>query len=235
MLRSALLGPFAGTFSTFLLAFSALFSIANPILNAIIFNQITADRTHPERLRLARRVGVYSLILLLFSLWVGSYVLSFFGITLGALKVAGGLVIAVGGWRLLNAPERREAEKTLQAHQEGRTAAAETVDDIALFPISTPFTIGPGTISVAITLGASRPATGTAWPYLLSLSLACLVLAITIWVLFSYADSIGRIVGQTASRAITRLFALILLCLGVQIMASGVETLLLPIIAAARR
>jgi multiple antibiotic resistance protein len=72
-------------------------------------------------------------------------------------------------------------------------------------------------------------------PYLLILSLACLVLAITIWVLFSYADSIGRIVGQTASRAITRLFALILLCLGVQIMASGVETLLLPIIAAARR
>src|ERR1700761_4438349 len=96
---------------TVLLAFTALFSIVNPLLNAIIFNQMTADRTHAQRLRLARRVGLYSLGLMLFALWVGSYVLNFFGITLGALKVAGGLVIAYGAWRLLHAPERREAEK----------------------------------------------------------------------------------------------------------------------------
>jgi len=219
---------------TVLLAFTALFSIVNPLLNAIIFNQMTADRTHAQRLRLARRVGLYSLGLMLFALWVGSYVLNFFGITLGALKVAGGLVIAVGAWRLLHAPERREVEKEEQLHQGGRTAAAEHIGDIAFFPVSIPFTVGPGTISLSITLGADRPPGPAALPYLLALSLAALAMALVIWLLFSFADRIGPVIGRTATRAMTRLFALILLCLGVQVVASGIETLLLPVIAAAK-
>ena len=117
----------------FLLTFSALFSIVNPVVNAVIFSQMTADRTRAERRHLARRVSLYSLGLLLFSLWLGSYVLNFFGITLGALKVAGGLVIAVGAWHLLHAPERREEEKQKQLDQEGRTAATENIGDIAFF------------------------------------------------------------------------------------------------------
>jgi multiple antibiotic resistance protein len=217
----ATIDAFAAMPNTALLAFTALFSIVNPVLNAIIFNQMTADRTHGQRLRLARRVGLYSFGLMLFALWVGSYVLNFFGISLGALKVAGGLVIAVGAWRLLHAPERREAEKEEQIHQGGRTAAAEDVGDIAFFPVSIPFTVGPGTISVSITLGAGHPP-------------GALAMAIIIWVLFSFADRIGPLIGRTASRAMTRLFALILLCLGVQIVASGIETLLLPVVAAAR-
>lgn len=219
---------------TFLLTFSALFSIVNPVVNAIIFSQMTADRTHADRLRLARRVGLYSLGLLLFSLWLGSYVLNFFGITLGALKVAGGLVIAVGSWHLLHAPERREAEKEKQLNQGGRTAAAENIGDIAFFPVSIPFTIGPGTISVCITLGAARPPGAAALPYLLTLSVAGFAMAVIVWGLFSFADRIDRVIGRTGARAMTRLFALILLCIGVQIVASGVETLLLPVIAGAK-
>lgn len=230
----ALPDAFATLPKTFLLAFSALFSIVNPILNAIIFSQITADRSHRERLRLAWHVGLYSLGLLLFSLWLGSYVLNFFGITLAALKVAGGLVIAAGAWRLLHAPEHREAEKEKQVRQDGRTEAAANVGDIAFFPVSIPFTIGPGTISVSITLGAARPASGGALPYLLTLSLAALAMALTIWVMFSFADRLAALVGPTGSRALTRLFALILLCIGVQIAGSGIETMLLPLIAAAR-
>jgi multiple antibiotic resistance protein len=225
---------FAAMPNTVLLAITALFSIVNPLVNAIIFNQMTADRTHSQRLALARRVGLYSFGLMLFAIWVGSYVLNFFGITLGALKVAGGLVIAVGAWRLLHAPERREAEKEAQLHQGGRTAATENVGDIAFFPVSIPFTVGPGSISVCITLGAGRPAGAAALPYLLSLSLAALVMAIIVWTLFSFADRIGPLLGRTATRAMTRLFALILLCLGVQIVASGIATLLLPVVAAAR-
>lgn len=230
----ATLDAFAALPRTFLLAFSALFAIVNPVVNAIIFGQITADRSHAERLRLARHVFLYSFGLLLFSLWLGSYVLNFFGITLAALKVAGGLVIAVGAWRLLHAPERREEEKALQARQDGRTAAAENIRDIAFFPVSIPFTVGPGTISVSITLGAGRPEGSAALPYLLSLSLAALAMALTIWVMFSFADRVAPVIGQTGARALTRLFALILLCIGVQIMAAGVEALLIPVITAAK-
>jgi len=224
----------ADFYHTVLLAFSALFAIVNPLVNAIIFGQITADRTHPERMRLARRVGLYSLALLLFSLWASSYVLNFFGISLGALQVAGGLIIAVGAWRLLHAPERREAEKQTQVRQDGRTVAAGNVNDIAFFPVSIPFTIGPGTISVCITLSANRPVNGNALPYLLALSAAAVLMALTIWIIFSFADRMAPLLGRTGTRAITRLFALLLLCIGVQIVAAGVEALLLPIIAAAK-
>ncbi|MCB8880228.1 MarC family protein [Acidisoma cellulosilytica] len=224
----------ADFYHTVLLTFSALFAIVNPVVNAIIFGQITADRTHPERMRLARRVGLYSLALLLFSLWVSSYVLNFFGISLGALQVAGGLIIAVGAWHLLHTPEKREVEKQSQVRQDGRTVAAENVNDIAFFPVSIPFTIGPGTISVCITLSADRPTHGSVLPYLLALSTAAVVMAITIWIIFSFADRLAPLFGRTGARAITRLFALLLLCIGVQIVAGGVETLLLPIIAAAK-
>jgi multiple antibiotic resistance protein len=234
MHAAAVFDALSGMPRTFMLAFAALFSISNPVLSAVIFNQITADRTHGQKLRLARRVGLYSLILLLFSLWVGSYVLNFFGITLGALKVAGGLVIAFGAWQLLHAPDRREEQKEEQARQDGRTEAAETIGDIAFFPVTTPFTIGPGTISVSITLGAGRPASGDVLPYLLTLSLAGLALALIIWALFSFADRVGPLIGKTGARALSRLFALILLCIGVQIVGAGVETLLLPVIAAAK-
>lgn len=229
-----LLDAWAAVSHPFLLAFSALFAIVNPILNAVIFAQITADRSHRERLALARRVGVYSLGLMLFFLWAGSYVLNFFGISLGALKVSGGLVIAVGAWRILHAPEQREALKQRQARQEGRTETAENVNDIAFFPVSIPFTIGPGTISVCITLGAGRPESTSALPYLLILSLAACAMALTIWAMFSIAERLAPFVGATGARAMTRLFALLLLCIAVQIMAAGVETLLLPIINAAK-
>jgi multiple antibiotic resistance protein len=228
------LDAFATLPRTFLLAFSALFAIVNPIVNAVIFGHITIDRTHAERLRLARHVGLYSLALMLFSLWAGSYVLNFFGVTLGALKVAGGLVIAVGAWRLLHAPERREEEKEIQARQGGRTTAAENINDIAFFPVSIPFTIGPGTFSVCITLGAGRPNGAAALPFLLTLSLAVIAMAITIWATFSFADRMSPLIGKTGTRALTRLFALLLLCLGVEIVASGAETLLLPVISAAK-
>ncbi|HEX3983850.1 MAG TPA: MarC family protein, partial [Acidisoma sp.] len=208
----------ADFFKTVLLTFSALFAIVNPIVNAIIFAQITADRTHAERLRLARRVGLYSFGLMLFALWVSSYVLNFFGISLGALKVAGGLVIAFGAWRLLHAPEQREALKDAQARQDGRTTAALDVNGIAFFPVSIPFTVGPGTISVCISLSASHPTAGSALPYLAALSTAALAMAIVVWLSMSFADQMAPLFGKTGARAVTRLFALLLFCIAVQIM-----------------
>jgi len=92
----------------FLLGFPALFSIVNPISGAFIFREVTAGRTAEDRAALARLVAGYSLIVMVVALWAGSFVLSFFGITLAALRVAGGLVVALSAWDLLNSPERRE-------------------------------------------------------------------------------------------------------------------------------
>ena len=100
---------------------------------------------------MARKVAVYSLVVMMVALWAGSFVLAFFGITLAALRVAGGFVVALTGWELLNRPEHREARKQEQA------LPAAVTEDIALFPMTIPITTGPGTMAVAVALSASRP------------------------------------------------------------------------------
>ena len=80
----------------FLLAFPALFSIVNPPGAAFIFNDIAAGYSVLDRARLANRVGLYSLLVMLGALWGGAYILSFFGISLAALRLAGGAVVALG-------------------------------------------------------------------------------------------------------------------------------------------
>src|SRR5450432_1903904 len=213
--------------NAFLLGFPALFSIVNPISGALIFRSVTDSRTPEVRATLARLVALNSLGVMMGALWAGSYVLAFFGITLAALRVAGGLVVALSGWRLLNAPEEREVRKQEQA------ASAEGVEDIALFPLTIPFTTGPGTISVAVALGAGHPRlfAGLGW-FFLGMTAAAVAMTATIWVTYRYADRLTELMGPTGTRTITRISAFLLLCIGVQILITGVEDVLGPLLAA---
>ena len=214
-----------GSFSTFpaglLLGFPALFSITDPLGNSVIFSQLTADRSHAERLMMARRVGLFALVILLCALWAGSYVLTFFGITLPALKVGGGLVVAATGWHLLF--EREPAADPSDAQEGPRIPGA----DMAFFPITMPLVVGPGAISVAITLGGARPDGSFDPAYLLGVSAAAVAVAAIVCLLFSYAEAIGRLLGPGGSRAVKRIVALLLLTIGVQIVALGVQDMLI--------
>jgi multiple antibiotic resistance protein len=211
----------------FLLGFPALFSIVNPISGAFIFRSVTADRSPDIQARLARLVAMNSLWVMMGALWAGSYVLAFFGITLAALRVAGGLVVALSGWRLLNAPETHDERKQEQA------AGAEGLEDIALFPLTIPITTGPGTISVAVALGADHPRlfSGLGW-FFLGMTAAAVAMTALIWVTYRYADKLTRLMGPTGTRTITRLAAFLLLCIGVQILITGVEDVLGPLLQA---
>jgi multiple antibiotic resistance protein len=211
--------------NAFLLGFPALFSIVNPISGAFIFREVTADRTH-DRAGLARQVALYSLVVMSVALWAGSYVMAIFGITLAALRVAGGIVVALSAWNLLNAPERHEARKQEQA------TPTVGVDDVALFPLTIPFTTGPGTISVAVALGSSHPQTPEklVW-FFLGMTAATMALAAVIWITYSSTDRISRLMGPRGSRTVTRLSAFLLLCIGVQILITGVVDVLRPLLA----
>lgn len=219
----------AGLAGSFLLAFPALFSIVNPPGSALIFAQVLSHRTQAERRRLADKVAALSAVVLLISLWGGSYVLNFFGISLGALRLAGGIVVASRAWTLLNAPEEEEARKEQQAEP------ARLSTDSAFYPLTMPLTTGPGTISVAVSLSSERPALGHGvFPFMFGVSAAALAIAVLIWISYRYADAVTRLLGRGGARVSSRIVAFLLLCIGVQITVNGIEDLVAEFLAAAR-
>ncbi len=203
----------------FLLAFPALFSIVNPLAGAIIFNQVTAFQTHVERVVLARRVAMYSTIVMLVSLWAGSTILSFFGISLNALRIAGGIVVSVRAYEMLSAPQEGTQRKQVEA------APVDPMADpsgFAFFPLTLPFTTGPGTIAVAVSLGAVRPdRIADRLVFLAGASAAVLAMALLIWLFYTTADRFAAVLGASGRNVVARLAALLLLGIGVQIILSG--------------
>ena len=205
-----------------LLAFPALFSIVNPIACALIFSQLTAENSPAERHQLAGKVALYATFIMLVALWFGTAVMNFFGITLSALRLAGGLVVVASAWGLLFAPERHEERKQEQAGQPTKT------EDAAFFPLTMPFTTGPGTISVAISIGAGRPAgLGAALAsFFLETLAAALLLALLVYGFYRNSARIADLIGPTGTTIIVRLSAFLLFCIGIQVFWNGAGALL---------
>ena len=207
--------------TAFLLAFPSLFSIINPIGGALIFNSVTRDFAPADKLLLAQRIGIYALLVMLGALWGGAYVLNFFGVTLGALRIAGGAVVALSAWDLLMTRDRHEEGR----HREGEAAAQTDSSplDVAFFPLTMPLTTGPGTIAVAITLGAERPASGIGLiAFFLGVSVAAGVNAALVWIAYRSAERLNGWLGTSARTVVAPLMAFLLLCIGVQILVTGV-------------
>jgi multiple antibiotic resistance protein len=209
--------PLQGLIGSFLLAFPALFSIVNPVGGALIFDQVLVNRSAADKHKLAGEVGLYTAIVTLVSLWAGSYVLNFFGISLGALRIGGGLVVASRAWLMLNESDEHVARKEQQA----RPAAMAT--DVAFYPLTMPLTAGPGTISVAVALGAERPELGHGLILFMGgMSGACVLVALSVWICYRFADAVLRLLGNDGAKVLGRLVAFLLLCIGTQIVVNGV-------------
>ena len=225
------IGPEAAL-QSFVLALSSLFSIVNPIGSALIFAQVTALNSHPQRVELSKRIGFYAALIMLAALWAGAPILNFFGVSLAALRIAGGLVVAASAWTLLTAPEAREARK----HAEATRDQPDNLAEIAFFPLTLPFTTGPGTIAVAIALGSNRPAPGPdRIGFYVGMSLAALAIAVMVRFTYGSADRVVTLIGPVGARVLGRLFAFLLLCVGTQITVNGITDVLGPILAAAHR
>ncbi len=106
--------------NTFLLIYVTLFPIVNPIGCAPLFLGLTQFSTDAQRAHLARGVAFNSFFLLLGSLFIGSHVLEFFGISLPVVRIAGGLVVTAFGWKLLNAEPRPSRAETEAAERRSR-------------------------------------------------------------------------------------------------------------------
>ena len=204
------------------LAVAALLPIVNPLGGAPIFLAKTSDLTPDEHDDLARRVAVNCFVLLLVSTFIGAYVLDFFGLSIPAVQVAGGAVVCAMGWGLLNEPDRPPTA----ARDAARAATPADLARRAFYPLTMPLTVGPGSMSVAITLGANpsadvRTLIATSVAHVLGI----LIVVLTVFLCYRYADCLLRRLGDVGTLIVSRLMAFILLCIGVQILWNGVAAL----------
>ncbi len=208
--------------NTFLIVLAAIFPVVNPPGSALVFLGLTRGAAAETRRVLARRIAVNSLFVLMGSFLLGSLVLQFYGISIPILRVAGGLIVAVSGWKLLNEGSQKDIE----------TADAVPRTDLmsqAFYPLTLPLTTGPGTIAVTISIGLSRATfTGSSGEliFVLASLLAIFVIALSIWFCFAYAVRVQKLLGKGGTEIAVRLSAFILFCLGVQILWSGLSELL---------
>lgn len=209
----------ADAVKVFLLTISALFPIVDPLAGSPIFLAMTQEYSTATRKALAWRVAVNSLLLMVGSYFVGSHVLNFFGVSLPVVQVSGGLVVASMGWSML-----LEKEETYETAR--KNVQCSDVLHSAFYPLTLPLTVGPGSISVAITLGAnSTRRYGFHLPIVLAALIAMAIVALSVLLCYGLADRLARAVGKTGMIVIVRLSSFLLVCIGVQIMWNGISAL----------
>jgi multiple antibiotic resistance protein len=211
---------FFETVKSILLIVSALFPIVNPIGGSPVFLLLTQEYSAESRKLLSRRVAINSFILLIVSVVVGSHILSFFGISLPVVQVGGGLIVVSTGWAMLASSDQADR---------GQTHQNVTHQDIlrnAFYPLTLPLTVGPGAISIAITLGANAPRhLGANVIALIIAGIASALIAATIYLCYGYADRLAAAVGPSGMNVILRLSSFLLVCIGVQIFWNGLSAL----------
>lgn len=188
----------------------ALLPIANPFSTAPVFVALTEGHERSNRLRQAYLAAIYMASVLLVSLVAGALILKFFGISLPALRIAGGLIVARIGFSMLSP----EPERPISRRDQDESAAK---DDVAFSPIAMPLLSGPGSIAVTISMAT---AADSAWDHV-PIGIGIVVVAFIAWLVLRSSVPIVDALGRTGVNALTRLMGLILVCIGVQFVANG--------------
>jgi len=205
-----------------ILIVSALFPIVNPLGNSPIFLSLTKDYSSNARMLLSRKIALNGFFLLIASILIGTHVLAFFGISLPVVQVGGGLLVIATGWTMLN----RKDEPPQVGKQSQAELSVQDLSNRAFYPLTLPLTVGPGSISVAITLGVNQHHFAFDVAPILSALIGSALVALSIYLSYRFAERIAEWLGETAMSVILRLSSFILLCIGVQIVWNGLSGLL---------
>ena len=207
--------------------FLALFPIVNPFGGIPLFFSLTSDFSQQERRQTALKTGFYVIAILVVFMLFGRFVLNFFGISLPVVQVGGGLIVISTGWAMLN--QREESDRSVVSRSVSCTDALRD----AFYPLTLPLTVGPGSISIAITLGANEPHQLRAnLLAILAAAIGSAFLAVTIYLCYGFADRLGAAIGPTGMNVILKLSAFLLVCIGVQILWNGASELLKSLVGA---
>lgn len=208
-----------------LLILTALFPIVNPLGGSPVFLTLTREYPGSARRILARQVAVNSFFLLSASFVVGSHILAFFGLSIPVVQVGGGLIVITNGWAILKSKEEVDRGQEVQ-----KKVNLQDISRSTFYPLTLPLTVGPGSISMAITLGANEPRhIGPNLLAILEALIGSALLAVSIYLCYGFADRLAAVIGETGMSIILRLSAFLLVCIGVQILWNGRRALLLTL------
>lgn len=196
----------------FIYLFVALFSVLNPIGTVPIFVGLTQGDSKQECSRISLWTSINVFLILIISFFIGKYVLSFFGISIDSLRIAGGLIIVSSGFSLLSGKfnKKRGINKKIETDAQKR-------NDIALTPLAIPMLAGPGSISLLIAFYQEHHATNE----LIIASLAILTIAIAIFIILRSAHYLAQILGASGIVAISRIVGFIVVAIGIQYIVSA--------------
>lgn len=202
-------------------SFAALFPVVNPLGSAMIFLTLTAGASAPTLHKLAFKVAINTMILLVVILLTGTWILRFFGIDIPVVQIGGGLVVAYIGWTLLNKPVNGANTIKINSDKEAH--------DMAFFPLTMPITAGPGAIAVTLTIGAHEMSSAAPDNFLSEIGAIIGIFLVSVVVLLSfyYARRLTRKLGPAGTQVIMRLAAFINLCIGIEIIWRGIQGLIL--------
>jgi multiple antibiotic resistance protein len=213
-------------FREFVLAFSALLPVVNPIGSALIFLSVVGSVPGDFYAKLSRQVAFNTILFLLVVELVGAALLTFFDISLAVVQLAGGLVLASMGWQFLNSSSSQDSNAEKQNSATANSEASLT--DKAFYPLTFPITAGPGCVVVTVTLSAhaSQPNLLANVVGHLGIAAAIVVLGLSVWLCYAYAPIITLKIRPQTAHGILRVIAFVLLCIGVQIAKNGLSAMI---------
>jgi|ERR1700739_1921853 len=219
--------------TSFLIAFSVLLPLINPLGSALVFLGLVGEAPTAVFRCLARRIAISNIIFLAIIELLGATILNFFGISLPIVQLSGGIVVAVMGWGLLNersagANSRNKAEETGPQRQPDTNPLEEGI----FYPFTFPITSGPGTLVGLLTLTAhiSNPVLIRNVLGHVGVFLAVVVISVLCYFCYAYAPRITKAIPPSTAHGILRVIAFILLCIGTQIAWNGLSALLATIV-----
>jgi multiple antibiotic resistance protein len=195
-----------------LVTFPAVFFIMDPLGLLPIFVAITANDSSEKRQRTARRATLIAFGLMTFFTLFGSFVFKLFGISMSALKIAGGILLLMTATDMLRAQPSRTRSSPEETHE------SEAKEDVAVVPLAMPLLAGPGSIATAMVLAARGPHWTYAIPVVISIGVTCIIT----YLLLRAAGRLNRLLGTTGIAVLERIMGLLLAAIAVQFVADGV-------------
>ncbi len=203
------------TTSFFIGTFVSLFALINPLSALPVFISLTANHDSKWRNHQIRKTCMYIVIICICSYFAGSYILGFFGISINALKIAGGIIISRSGFLLLNAKHKHDVKGKVKQESLAK-------DDISFSPLAMPLLAGPGSISLLINMSIEHPQ----MPNTILVLIAIICVAFCIYLIFSIAPKILNYTGEAGLKSMSKIMGFLVLSIGIEMISASILNML---------